>query len=277
MLAVNEENERAPPHLVPGIPSLMLIHKLVLRARPAPVAVFLKKLLSVNRRVLKVAKGEFYIDPISEFGMILIQQGEYEPHMTETLENILKPSGVFVDIGANEGYFSVLAGRIVGSTGRIIAVEPQARAALILAENIRLNALSNVTVVPAAISDRIGQAFLHLSPDTNTGSTSLRQTTKYRVPTEVVQTATLSELFERYSIEVADLVKMDIEGFEYEAIFGSPNIFREQRVRYLALELHPPLLERRGLEANAIMKFLAECGYVADTRFRNLVLLAKPI
>lgn len=250
----------------------MLIYKLVLRARPAPVAVFLKKLLRVNRHILKVDKGEFYIDPMSKFGMILLQQGEYEPHMTETLENILKPSGVFVDIGANEGYFSILAGRIVGSTGRIIAVEPQERAALILAENIKLNALSNVTVVRAAVSDRVGQASLHLSPDTNTGSTSLIQTTRYRLPTEAVQTATLSELFERYRIEVADLVKVDIEGFEYEAILGSPNIFRERRVRYLALELHPPLLERKGVEANAIMKFLAECGYVTDRRFRNLVL-----
>lgn len=135
---MNEANEGAPPHSVPDIPSPMLIYNLVLRARPAPVAVFLKKLLRVNRHVLKVDKGEFYIDPISKFGMILLQQGEYEPHMTETLERILKPSGVFVDIGANEGYFSVLAGRIVGSTGRIIAVEPQARAALILAENINL-------------------------------------------------------------------------------------------------------------------------------------------
>lgn len=248
------------------------LHKLVLSTRPALLATYIKKLLRVRRKVESVSSGRFLIDPVSKFGMMLVEDGEYEPQMAATLNNILKPGNTFVDIGANEGYFTVLAAKIVGPAGRIVAVEPQKRVASILRENVTLNSLTNVAIVTTAISDQDGQSDLYLSPDTNTGSTSLIQTTKYRLPTQPVETSTLSALFDRCGIQVADLVKMDIEGFEYEAILGSPEIFKSHRVRYLALELHRPLLERKGLQIDSLLAFLADCGYVTDDRFENLVL-----
>ena len=56
-------------------------------------------------------------------------------------------------------------------------------------------------------------------------------------------------------------MKIDIEGFEYEAILGSKEIFREHRVKKLAVEFHPRILERRGLDPKVMNDFLCDQGY----------------
>jgi FkbM family methyltransferase len=251
----------------------IMAYEFMLRIRPAPVGVWIKKLLKINRTTVETKMGRFYIDPVSDFGTALLRDGEYEPYMIKTLQRFLGDSSVFLDIGANEGYFSVLGAMLVGPKGKVLAVEPQRRLQPILYENLGLNnVMENVLVIPAAITDSVGKATLHISPDINTGSTSLvTETTIYRLPTETVPTITMSELFVRHGIEKANLVKMDIEGFEYEAILGSEHIFREQRVCAIALELHPSILKRRGLDPNRIIGFLEDCGYTRDTGFENLV------
>src|SRR4051795_13108866 len=94
------------------------------RIRPALLASYLKRLLRIKRVVVRTGAGAFFVDPISHLGAQLIDTGEYEPDMMATLEKHLSAGGVFVDVGANEGYFSVEAGRIVGPSGRVVAVEP---------------------------------------------------------------------------------------------------------------------------------------------------------
>ena len=59
-------------------------------------------------------------------------------------------------------------------------------------------------------------------------------------------------------------MKVDIEGGEYEAILGSPDVFRQHRVRVLALELHPRQLAARGKDAGELERFLRACGYMSS-------------
>ena len=70
-------------------------------------------------------------------------------------------------------------------------------------------------------------------------------------------------------------MKMDIEGFEYEAVLGSPDVFRQGLVEYFALELHPTILSRRGKQEKDIVDFLKDCGYRRDGRFETLILAKK--
>jgi hypothetical protein len=81
-------------------------------------------------------------------------------------------------------------------------------------------------------------------------------------------------LFKRYSIDKVNLLKIDIESFEYDAILGSPEIFKDLRVEVIALELHPTLLKKRGFNPNKPKLFLEECGYRVDNQLKNLVLTA---
>jgi FkbM family methyltransferase len=191
--------------------------------------------------------------------------------MCRALRGYLKPGGVFVDVGANEGFFSIIAARLVGPTGLVVAVEPQSRLKPVLMTNCQLNNAHSIHIVNVAVSNVSGFSLLHLSPDTNPGSTALWRSTRYKLPTERVETLTLSAVFDRQKLEYADLVKMDIEGAEYEAILGSRELFRSGRVGALALELHPAAIQKRGLDAGAIDCFLRDAGYEIDNEFANRV------
>ncbi len=115
------------------------LQAILMRVRPAPFASFLKKLSRVERTVISTSEGLFWIDPVSVFGYEISRKGVYEASMLGTLDRFLAPGATFVDVGANEGYFSVAAAKRCGRSGRIIAVEPQQRLQPIIRENLRIN------------------------------------------------------------------------------------------------------------------------------------------
>lgn len=246
----------------------------MLRIRPTALASWVKRLVRIRRRVVSTNYGAFWVDPVSNLGLTLLERGEYEPDMASVLEALLAPGAVFVDLGANEGYFSVLAARLVGDRGRVVAIEPQGRLGPVIERNLTLNGVSNAALVRAAVTDRPGTAVLYIAPDTNTGATGLDRATRYQVATETVPTLTLAQVFDQSGLRDVDLLKVDIEGFEYEAVLGSPELFRERRVRAVALELHPTILARRGLDADRILAVFRDAGYEVDARFHNCVLRA---
>ncbi len=246
----------------------------LLSIRPAFIGSALKRLLRVKRRVVETDNGIFFIDPASNFGNGVLESG-YEPEMTETLNSLLGEGDTFVDLGANEGYFSIIASKIVGNSGKVISIEPQSRLQSVIFRNMSENKAFNIDVFQRAISDHIGIASLSLLPDMNTGGSGLFCATKYSVPKENVPQVTLAHLLNQTCKDKIRLLKMDIEGFEYEAIFGSENYFINDIIENIALELHPTLLERRGKSAEEILHFLQKCGYVINKNFKTLVLSKK--
>jgi FkbM family methyltransferase len=233
----------------------------LMRIRPAPLAALLKRLLRVKRIEIATPEGRFWVDPASYPGQELMQHQVYEPAMLGALKEHLQPGGVFVDLGANEGYFSVVGARLVGPKGRVLAIEPQRRIEPVLRRNFALNRCDQVTLVTVAISDRPGSAQLHLTPSMNNGASGFLAPTRYPLFRQPVVLATLSQVLAQTGIARCDVMKIDIEGWEYEAVLGSREVFTSRCVRMLALELHPHLLARRGLDAGAITQFLAACGY----------------
>jgi FkbM family methyltransferase len=191
----------------------------------------------------------------------------HEPATVEALQVVLHDGATFVDLGSNEGYFSIIASTLVGSTGHVYAIEPQRRLQWILQKNIEFNRAYNVMVRKCAISDHVGTGSLYLSPNTNTGSSGFYRATRYQNRIESVETETLSNFFSREEIDSCDLLKVDIEGHEFEAILGSPDIFRAGAIKAVALEVHHAILRRRGLQAEEISRFLVSCGYHLDDRF----------
>jgi len=243
------------------------------RLRPAPLGVLFKRLTRVHRVEITTAAGTFWVDPGSDIGQRLYHTGAYDPETTALLTSCLRPGDSYVDIGANEGHLCVCAARAVGPLGRVLAVEPQTRLQHVLRRNLALNEVS-AEVLAVAISDREGEARLFLAPDTNNASSGLAPQTRYTVPSETVPQTTLARLLAVCHLERPTLVKMDIEGFEHEAIFGSADLFRQRRVPQLLLELHGHTLARRGHEPDAIPRFLAECGYRQTPESHGLLWIA---
>ncbi len=252
-----------------------ILQAVLMRVRPAPVAVWIKKLLGVSRLNVETQQGIFFIDPVSLLGIALSQRDCYEPNMCSTLKQFLGPGKTFVDLGANEGYFTVIGARLCQPQGRVIAIEPQRRLLPVIEENLRLNGLSNVSLVNAAVTDTPGQLTLHLTSDTNSGGSGLHRHAKYSLPTQEVTAMTLAQVLDQQKVDHVDLMKVDIEGFEYEALLGSPEVFQRHRIRALALELHPTILADRGKCSSDIEQMLTSAGYRLTEAFGNSVWVAQ--
>jgi protein-L-isoaspartate O-methyltransferase len=106
-----------------------------------------------------------YLDPIFGVGASISETGSHDSGMERTLANELQRGMTFIDLGANEGYFTVQGARLVGTAGRVVSVEPQDKLISVIERNLSLNDLGNATVVRAAISDTDGSRTLFLPPD----------------------------------------------------------------------------------------------------------------
>jgi FkbM family methyltransferase len=239
---------------------------LLLRIRPALLGQWIKRLLRWGRVEVQVADGRFWLDMASNFGIRVTSAEGYEPETKALLVSFLKPGMAFVDLGANEGFFSVIAARAVGPTGRVLAIEPQSRLGPVIRRNLELNDAANVTLAQVAISAEAGVAEFNLAPDTNSGSSGLSRATRYANPTQSVRTLTLDLCLQEHALTMVDVMKIDIEGYEYEAVLGAKELFRTLKVRCLLIEIHDKLLSARGLRPQDISDFLLSCGYERQER-----------
>ena len=258
-------------HVNPLSATEQLLQRILMRVRPAPVAVLLKKIFGVARRIVVTPRGRFWTDPISNLGAALTQRGEYEPEMARTLGQFLKAGATFVDVGANEGYFSVLAVGLVGPSGKVLSIEPQTRLIPIISENLKLNDAPCVNVVNVALSDTKKPVQMYLAADINTGASGIYKTAKYNLEQQSVQAVPLAQLLDAEGCRIVDLMKVDIEGAEYEMMLGAREVFESGRVRAVALELHPHILAARGLDPAEIVNMLERAGYRRDENAETAV------
>lgn len=239
-----------------------------LRIRPAFLGAALAAACGASRRrFVSTANGTFFVNPVSLAGS-KIASSEFEPTMRSVLETYLKEGGVFIDLGANEGYFSVIASRLVGIAGSVIAIEPQSRLHGVIQANLSANQCSNVRVFRCAISDRNGEARLSLAPGLITGSSSLFGG---RGKSELVESYRLEEFLERAQVSSCDLMKVDIESAEYEVFMSSSDLLRSGRIRNIALEIHNSLLKERGLSGQMLHEHILACGYNLNDSLGNWV------
>ena len=213
------------------------LHSTLMRVRPAQLASALKLALRIRRTVMVSDAGfRFWTDPVSVFGMHLARSGTYEPQMTRLLRALLRPSDVFLDIGGNEGYFSVVAASLV-KAGNVHCIEPQSRLHEILQRNFALNG-SAVALHQCALSNRDGHVELYLRPSTNTGASSVYRHWSLGFTAERVPAERLDSFFDRHSIATARLIKIDCEGAEGLVIDGASQVLADHRAEFIAMEYH---------------------------------------
>ena len=242
---------------------MTIIHRALLKIRPEPLAAVLKKLLGVTRREVETSFGRFYIDPASNFGACILSNVGYEPDQTAQILRLTRGAKTFVDVGANEGYFAVIAARNMRGGGAVLAIEPQERLLPVLMKNMELNSLSfGITI--CAVSDHDGMEDMFFSTTINTGTSGFVRSTRYPRPKKKVRVARLEHVLEEAGLTFVDCMKMDIEGLEYEAILGSPRLFEDKMIKTILVETHIQQLAQRGRDPKRIFDFLRGCGYKND-------------
>jgi FkbM family methyltransferase len=166
------------------------------------------------------------------------------------------PSATVVDLGANMGVFACRAAKLA-PRGRVIAVEPLSCYTAVLRNNIRRNALENVSLWPAAMSREPGRTSLSYWY-TATGEPKCTPEIPPSAPRaiETVDTVTLQQIFEREQIEQCDLLKIDIEGAEYQALLWTPaSVLR--KIHRIAMEWH----KVAGHHPKELLEFLETNGF----------------
>lgn len=223
-------------------PSLLV--QLLLKVRPHALTAVLKTVLGIRRRVLELADGRYYwIDPVSNLGRFLGTGKEYEPQVSEVIQKYLRPGDVFLDVGANEGYFSVMAGRIVGQEGKVFAVEPQNRLREVIQRNRDLNGLGEtLTHIPIGIGATEGNANLELASSVNTGASGMKRYWVIGSGSQEMPVHTLDSVIEANQIGRIRLMKVDCEGGEVGVIDGATRLLGSGLLEHLLVEYHPHVI-----------------------------------
>jgi len=112
---------------------------------------------------------ELYCDPADAAVTPGLRSGRYEPHLTSVFERYCKVGMTVVDVGANLGYYSLLAARLVGPSGRVIAFEPNSENCRLLLSSLRRGGITNVEVIPVACDRTMGWAYYSTHVGSNGG------------------------------------------------------------------------------------------------------------
>ena len=188
--------------------------------------------------------GLFAGDTFDHIQRAIYYFGVWEPQVGAMIERRFR-GGLFVDIGANIGYFSILTSKIPGSY--VVAIEPQPRTFERLRKNVEINQARNVRLINAAVTDYTGTARLYgpvAAEADNSGMASL-----YRPSGEFddVACAPLSELLREEEIRSVSFIKIDVEGAEHlvmKGIFGIMD--RLPRTAEVLVELSVSFGDTRG-------------------------------
>lgn len=190
-------------------------------------------------QLLDVQGFKMYTDPKdSAIAPQLLSKGCWEPFETEIFKGLIKPGMNVVDIGANIGYYSLLASRLVGESGKVYAFEPFENTFEILERNVVVNGLYNIFPIRKAILDKVGVMRLYFSPYTP-ACNSVTGKGKFAL----VPCTTLDQEMKGCKV---DVIKMDIEGAEALAFGGMQTIIQNNSKLVLLTEIFSEALTMAG-------------------------------
>jgi FkbM family methyltransferase len=207
--------------------------------------------------------GVFHCDLRDATAAEVCFTGRYEPQETLLLRDLLQPGNVFIDVGANWGYYTLAAAHMVGPEGRVVAFEPEPRLFALLRANIDANTLRQVLLQPFAIGPRQERVPFSAfkAEDGNWGLSHAVDRDRADEADFESESLPLDDALDAASVGAAQLVKIDVEGAETGVLSGMRRGLASGRYRYVMLECHPGLLAERGLSETSCVAALFDAGY----------------
>jgi FkbM family methyltransferase len=184
------------------------------------------------------------------------------------IRRLLDKGEIFWDIGANIGFFSLLAAVTLQHTGQVIAFEPGQVAYARLLDNIGLNPFSNIATFNLAVTDREGEATLHLAAETADGCASLYGAGPEVTAQESCRTVSLDGFAQSHALPGPDFIKIDVEGAELFVLRGAGEMLAVSRPLVL-VEIKAETLAASGTDKHEIQELLAGYGYVPSFPYRR--------
>lgn len=190
------------------------------------------------------------LEPSGDFGR--------EKNVLEMLLSRVRPGEVILDVGSNFGIFTILLAKKVLEGGKVIAVEPGKEIFSHFIENVKLNNLKNITSFNLALGDKEQEAKLFLGQVA--GASSMAYEPDASKGFEIIKVKTGDQLIKENSLPVPNVVKIDVEGFEYSVIEGMRATLKDQKCRLVCCEVHTQMLPS-GISADKITDLLKSLGF----------------
>ncbi len=210
---------------------------------------------------LRLPSGYWWILRDDVIGATLLED-RFENKELRFTERFLQPGMTVLDIGANQGFYTLLASKRVGTQGKVLAFEPSPRERRRLKLHVWLNHCHNVEVSGAALGAVSGNEELHIVLGSESGCNSLRppdvsQPTR-KLP---VQVERLSDTLKARNISKVDFIKLDVEGAELAVLQGASDLLSMEPRPVILAEVEDRRTQPWGYPAKDILLFLEKLGY----------------
>ncbi len=190
--------------------------------------------------------------------LTILRQGYFEPHVLANLQSAMKDGDVFWDIGANTGIHSLTVKRLMPGV-KVVSFEPSPLNFSRLFLNARANGL-DLDLRCIALSNKQGYAPLSIMAEGNSGLNSLRPWTDVTYSSVInCWCDTGDHMVSTGTLPSPNVIKMDVEGFEYEVFSGMLTVLDSPALRHIAFEARPDLLEENS--SYQVAKLLRDKGF----------------
>ncbi|MCJ7791618.1 MAG: FkbM family methyltransferase [Dehalococcoidia bacterium] len=215
--------------------------------------------------LLNIQGNKMYIDGAAgTIGAELLVEGVYEKYETELFKKMAQDGMVVVDIGANIGYYTLIAAKLVGDKGVVYAFEPEPRSYKLLCQNIAINGYTNIVPIEKAVSKTNGKTKFYVGAAiTDISSFAEDNVLQYSKNLDCleVETITLDDFFERTAgDDRIDLMKIDVEGAEELVVDGAERILRSNTLK-IFMEFVPRQLRNVGTDPLELLYKLRNYGF----------------
>jgi len=213
---------------------------------------FLRARLKSN--YVEIDRQKMYLD--SSDSLRLSINGTYEEFETKIVKKIIKTGDVVFDIGANIGYYTLIFAKLVSNSGEVFSFEPEPTNYELLKKNVMINGHTNVKLSFKAISNLNQTRKLFLDKK-NKGGHSLIDKIDDRESIKI-ESIRIDDHFKNKKI---DFIKIDIEGFEFQAIKGMSELLKKLSTVKIMTEFNPYLLEKSEIEPEEYLELLKNLGF----------------
>ncbi|VAV85782.1 hypothetical protein MNBD_DELTA01-1968 [hydrothermal vent metagenome] len=201
----------------------------------------------------------------------LLLYGVMEKSETKLFKKLIDRGMIVVDVGANIGYYSLIASSIVGKDGAVYAFEPEELTHKLLCDNIKLNSRNNIFPVQKALSNTSGKIQLWVDYAGNAISSFAKNNVLAFSTSPInnmaeeprpltVEKTTLDEFFSKTSYKV-DFIKIDTQGAEGLVLAGAEKILKRNKYLKIIMEFWPEGLKKLGTDPLELLLKLQDYGF----------------
>lgn len=206
-----------------------------------------------------LGKNKIYINKMDTVvSEMLMNKGVWEPFVTEIFKRYLKRSKLVLDVGANIGYYTLIAAREMKSKGKVISFEPATSNIKLIEKNVRENGFTNVLIEKKAVGVKKGRNYIYLNSHNYGDNRTYKPGGRW--VREKIETVALDDYFSKTK-DLIDLLKIDIQGSELAAMLGARKLLKNKRIKVIISELWPEGLRECGDAWEKYVKYLKFNGF----------------